>query len=477
MKKCFVGLSLLFSLQSFAQSTITWLAPVPVAAASYGHMHPRIVLNGSNDPVILWGSSAAGGSNMLSVWNGSGFTTPVTLNPSTLPVFTASWGGSDMAAKGDTVYVVMKNLPEETGKVYITRSFDGGKSWSSPVGLPASDTSRLPAITTNDAGQPMVSYMRFGSAGHQWVAARSTNYGGTFSPAVLASNVDGEVCDCCPGSLVRSGNTVVSLYRNAKANVRTIWARISKDGGATFSDSLEVDNTNWQVMSCPSSGPDAILVDGELYTVFRSSVLGTRIYLSKASLSSPQLHSVDQYGSTFSGFSQQDYPRIAHAGHNAAMVWKQVVNNKSKLCFTFADHIMHGFPANYDTLATTGTNNADIAMSPGVIHVVWEDALTGSVMYRKGLYAPVSVKDVPVMSRSIDVYPNPAGSYFTISSAHITDVKTCLLIDNMGKSFLLHAKKADNGYSFPLMGVPKGLYTVQLTNAVGNVYQAKLSVN
>ena len=252
----------LLSFSSFAQ-TITWSAPISVAPSSNSNMHPRIALDGSKDPVVVWGNTAMGGRAMFARWTGTMFAAPVALNPMTIPVMTASFAGPDIASKGDTMYAVMKNTPEDTGKIYVVRSFDGGQNWSTPMALATGmDTNRFPTITTDATGNPTVGYMEFdlGFSGARYVSAKSTNYGTSFTPAVMASNMLGDVCDCCPASLVRSGNTVIMLYRNNLANIRTIWARISTDGGNIFSDSLEVDNTNWMIMSCPSSGPDGVII-------------------------------------------------------------------------------------------------------------------------------------------------------------------------------------------------------------------------
>ena len=211
MKKHLLILLLsLLSFYGFSQS-ITWSAPVSVAASSNDNMHPRIALDGSNDPVVVWGSDAMGGRAMFARWNGTAFASPVALNPMSLPVFTDSWAGPDIAAHGDTIYAVMKNQPEDTGRVYLVRSFDGGQNWSAPIAVTViTDTSRFPTITTNVSGNPIVGYMQFGAnfTEPRYVVSKSNNFGNTFNPPLKASTGSGEVCDCCPSSLVCTGNTV-----------------------------------------------------------------------------------------------------------------------------------------------------------------------------------------------------------------------------------------------------------------------------
>jgi hypothetical protein len=76
MKKIFTLLAA-FIITGASNAQVTWNMGMNVAASGFGNMHPRIVTNGTGDPLILWN----GNSNaMFSRWNGSAFTTPVALN-------------------------------------------------------------------------------------------------------------------------------------------------------------------------------------------------------------------------------------------------------------------------------------------------------------------------------------------------------------------------------------------------------------
>ena len=107
----FIGL---LALESFAQ--ITWDETISIASPSQGKNHPRIVTDGSGNPLVLWNHNA---NAMFSRWNGCAFEAPVILNPAHGTVAGASWMGPDIATHGDTVYVVYKEIPEHTGHVVI----------------------------------------------------------------------------------------------------------------------------------------------------------------------------------------------------------------------------------------------------------------------------------------------------------------------------------------------------------------------
>ena len=187
-----------------------------------------------------------------------------------ISIFADSWAGPDLASKGDTVYAIFKAKSEDTAGIYIVRSFNGGATFSMPArvdNIPGY-SSRFPTITTDAAGQPVVGFMKFntGFTSARWVVIRSTDFGAGFSADALASSYNGEpVCDCCPGTVVSTGNNVALLYRNNWSDKRTSWAGISMNGGAMFPSGMEVDKTNWTISACPSSGPDGV-ISATIYT-------------------------------------------------------------------------------------------------------------------------------------------------------------------------------------------------------------------
>ena len=133
-----------------------------------------------------------------------------------------------------------------------------------------------------------MAFMKFdpGFSKARYVVARSTDFGNSFLPDVPASRYSGgDVCDCCPASLITSGNTAAMLYRDNLNNLRSMWAGVSTDNCQTFPTGMSTDHTNWMINACPSSGPDGIIIGDSLYSVFMSGVTGdARCYLNAASL-------------------------------------------------------------------------------------------------------------------------------------------------------------------------------------------------
>lgn len=429
MKKIIILFLITFLFHVSVQSQITWLgAGSNLNTSSTGNNRPRVVMDAAGNPLVLWGHS---GNARFSRWNGTSFTAPVMLNPMTMTIAEAYWMGPDIAAHGDTVYVVFKQTPEAdtANHIYLVRSFDGGVNFSAPFRVDAvTDTvTRFPTVAADESGNPVVSYMKFDMSfmEAQWVVVRSTDYGSTFSPSVLASgwsSATSTVCDCCPGSIVSSGNIVAMSYRDNNSNIRDIWTGVSTDGGSTFPQGAGIDQGNWMIGSCPSSGPDAVIFGDTLYSTYMSAAMSaTWVWFSKTPLSPLSSSFGQPITDAFPGMTSQNFPRIDRYGNAMALVWKQYVSGSDQLAILFTDDIGNGFPAVHDTVDLVGVMTTDVALSNGNICVVWEDEGSGTVKFRRGTFTPVITStNETEAEESFEIYPNPVKDRFTIYDVRYT---------------------------------------------------------
>ncbi len=482
MKQLFTSLLILISSFQAISQTITWGTPVTVYSVAGSNLHPRVAINRTGDPYILWGETDT--RAYFSKWNGTGFTVPV-IPSGALTVFAQSWAGPAMAAFGDTVYVSMQVTPEcvSTAYPYLAHSYNGGTTFSMPVKMDNIDTnnSRFPIVTTTANGNPLVAFMKFNASCNNahYVVARSSDYGATFSTDVLASGTTGTVCNCCPATILSSGgSTAIMLYRNDLSNIRDMYAGISTDGGMTFPNTMPVDTTNWFISSCPASGPGGFAIGDTIYTVFMSSESGTSlVYFSRSSVSAVSTSGNGITG-MFGGLLSQNYPRIANAGNAATVVWLQNTSTGKSIVYSYTNNISSGF-SGYTTVAGatgSGIMNADVAMSPGAIHIVWEDDNTGKIMYVKGTYTlPTSVNAV-AGKEVIEVYPNPATNEFTVSLSRMNNINNCYLTDNSGRTIELKPTIKNGKAIFSLIGIAKGGYYFILNDDAGKSYYSKLVV-
>ena len=412
---------LLTAIAGLASAQITWNMGMNVAPASSGNNHPRIVTDASGNPLIVWNHSMQA---MFSRWSGTAFTTPVMVNPGSQMVAGADWMGPDIAAKGDTVYIVYKLMPEAdtASHIFIVRSFDGGMNWSMPyqVDQIADSISRFPTVAIDDNGHPIVAFMKFDASfsDSRWVVSRSNDYGNTFGPDTKASGWSGGlICDCCPGALVHSGNRVLMVYRDNLSNLRDHWAGISLDNGNSFTSGMPIDQSNWMIASCPGSGPDAVIAGDSLYTAYMSSAPGSaRAYFSAASVSDMTGTIGAQITGPLAGLTTQNYPRIATDGTAMVIGWRHVLSGVDQFGLIFTNDISVGFPAGFDTVDLSNVINVDVALADGTVYTVWEDDNSGTVKFRSGTYnSTVAVSESD--RQGIRIFPNPLTSEFIIESS------------------------------------------------------------
>jgi hypothetical protein len=462
-------------------SQISWGTPVAVYSVDANHNnHPRIALNRAGDPYIIFGQTDT--RVYFTKWNGTAFTTPSVASGS-LTVFSQSWAGPDIAAYGDTVYVSMKVTPEGTSSNYgyLAHSYDGGSTFSMPVRIDniGANLSRFPIVTTTSNGNPLVAFMKFipSMRNAQYAVARSTDYGMSFTAEAIASGTTDSVCDCCPASVISSGSNAIMLYRknvNGVSDIRDIWTGISNDGGMTFTSHMDVDNNNWIKTSCPASGPDGFVLGDTIYSVFMSRDT-SMVYFSKSSISG-MVSSTTPLTGYFAGLNKQDYPRIANSSAAAMALWVQTMGASKSIVYSFTNRIASGF-SGYTALAGasgSGIMDADVAMAPGAIHIVWEDDNTGKVMYVKGTYT-VMPSDIPAVTRElIEVYPNPAGNNFTVSLDNISKISYSYLVDITGRHIELVPSVKNGKAVFSVNSIAKGNYYFVLSDDAGKQYYSKV---
>ena len=464
-----------------AQTDILWSDPIMISSESTGYDHPRISLNGDENAVVLWGNE---GDMYFSRQEGISFTTPLMLNSPETSISTFSWAGPDIASKGDTIYIVFKEEPEDMARIYCITSYDGGITFDTLEivdGMIGDHYSRFPSVTVDEAGNPIIAFMKLDTffLDPKYVVVTSDDLGNSFNMDVTASNFSGgEVCDCCPVGITSNENYVSTLYRDNLDNLRNSWAGISIDGGNSFTSGIQIDQTDWTVFACPASGPDGVIIDDNLYSVFMSAGEGdTRVYFSTSSLIDMTDEPDIRVSAEIEGLSIQNYPRIANKGNAVAIVWKQIANGNSIIPISFTNDITNGLPTDYDTIASLefyGLENADVAVSSNKVHVVWQDNYNNAVMYREGTYVEPVLLEEAIIQYEINVFPNPAESAFNISSE--IGLKTISLYNaqqHVVKKLNLNGDKIVN---VPINKLTPGLFLIEIMDVNSVIHTEKIII-
>lgn len=418
---------------SVAQTSIEWSTPVDCNASDGGALRPRIALNGAGNPVVLWGVSEPN-SNRVAVGNGTSFSAPVEVTSLGSEPAVAYWMGSSIAAVGNTVWIVMKAMLEETEPMYVRRSNDGGFTWGDTIRVDPYDglVSRFPSIDVVDPDAPVVQYMQFdhGFAGARQVVTRMVN-GAFLDPVqVSAPFATGDVCDCCPNQIVMDNDRAVALYRNAGSDQRVMWGAVSMDGGASFPTGALVDTTAWDLSICPSSGPDGYIAGDSIRYVWMSGANnGWKTYIGSARVDDLALGTQRFVYPGQSEGNQQNFPRIAGGGDTLGVVWENYgLSGGVDIFFSWSVTGLHGLsvPEMVNTSVNGTQRSPDIAYRNGAFHIVWDETAMDHVRYRKAmLINTTSIAEVA--PSDVQLSPNPVNSILMISGSGHFDAEIVTL--------------------------------------------------
>lgn len=448
-----------FSIQASAQ-TITWDSPVTVAMGSmYNNIYPRLTLTDNDTPLVSWMND---NNNKIYTarWNGASFNIPSTINPTGVMPFIANWAGSEIASSGDTVFVTFSTDFSQTSKVYTVRSVDGGITFQDTVrvDLIGTDVPRFPTIAVGNGGNPVVAFMRldsgFGNA--EYAVARSMNGGSSYMPSITPSlGAVGTVCDCCPATIIANGNQHVVTYRNNDNNIRNMWASYSTDGSASYPVSSEIDETDWMIMSCPSSGPSNIISGDSLISTWMSD---GKVYVGTTNLTTQQ--NGMQFQLFPMGMGTQNYPIIAGSGDTLGVVWQGSDAGTPRVFFTSSVSGASGLGVVIDTLTATFSGNQtrpDLEYSNGKFHVVYSD--DNDVKYFSGMVGQ-SVGLSEANTFNPVVYPNPSNAVWTIS--HINETVELQLFDELGIAHSGIFKRTYNTIEIDNSLLSQGVYFLEM---------------
>lgn len=476
MREIFALLLLLMYTSGFAQNKVIWYDPITVADKTYGNLHPRIALDKNYKPIVLWGDP--NGNAYMSKMTPKGFAEPVQINEPGQHVFTESWAGPEMTNHGDTVYVVYKHLPEERSHIFLKHSYDGGATFSIETMVDDSDgfISRFPTVAIDPYGNPLVAYMRLnaGFKDPRYVVVKSKDLGETFTSDAVVNNFSGGlVSDCCPATVVESGNATVIVYRDNLSDVRNVWAGISTNMGNSFRKGLQLDTTNWSTKACPAHPPHGIIISDTLYSVYSSGAGDSMlVYLSKASLHGLAAITYPLTGN-FVGLTSQNFPRIANSGNAAAIVWEQSRGVNNEICMLFTNEITNGFPALHDVMKVGSPANADVALADGHVHVVWQDDSSGNIYYRTGSYQQTVANKLLAENTTVYLQPTKSGKYFTVT---LPDIVSCMMVDMQGKELEMDMKCKKGSCKVFTEELDPGLYVVKMICKDEKIYTYKYEV-
>ena len=319
----------LLPLFSFAQCLSPSSTYILSSGSAEGYERPRVVITANNSPLVIWSKPSTPKSIKARKWNGTDFDSTFDLvNADLMPT---GFIGPEIAAKGDTVYLIFESFLHNNHVIYLKRSFDGGLTFSDTIRV--SDNSNthkfaMPNISVSEDGNPVVSYMECLPNWTDWkqMVKTSFDFGMSFSLAAdVSALAPGEPCDCCQSTLVTNGGNVYLLFRNDDVNVRNSYIAKSTDKGLTFTATQDLDDINWVLNACPTSSAVGAVLGDSIMVVRRNGGSGiNELYKSNVNKDDLQKSYFTQLESAGSPF--QDKVEIATDLNYFVSVWEESRN-------------------------------------------------------------------------------------------------------------------------------------------------------
>jgi len=317
---------LLLPIFSFAQCLSPSATYILSSGSDEGYERPRVVITANNSPFVIWSKPSTPKAIKARKWNGTDFDSAFDLvNADLMPT---GFIGPEIAAKGDTVYLIFESLLHNNHVIYLKRSFDGGFTFSDTIKV--SDNSNthkfaMPNISVREDGNPVISYMESTNSWTDWkqMVKTSFDFGMSFSLAAdVSALAPGEPCDCCQSTLVTNGDNVYLLFRNDDVNVRNSYIAKSTDDGLTFTSTQDLDDINWVINACPTSSAVGAVLGDSIMVVRRNGGSGiNELYKSNVNKDDLQKSYFTQLESAGSPF--QDKVEIATDLNYFVSVWEE----------------------------------------------------------------------------------------------------------------------------------------------------------
>jgi len=366
-----------------------------ISSGADGYGRPRIALT-NDQPIIIWRKDSSPKTIRASKWDGTSFTTAYDITAA--GVLPSSWDGPEIAAKGDTVYLVFASTATTQESIMLIRSFDGGNTFSDTIRVSENNPAhkyRMGNIKIDKDGHPIVSYMQYllNFTEPKQMVNRSINYGDSFIGSIEGSfSAPGEPCDCCKSSLILDNNDIYLLFRNNINNERNSYISKSTDGGQTFNLVADLDDYDWNVNGCPATGPLGVVNGDSLLIVRRSGASGNDEIVYSNSNKLDLNYSYNRNIDPIAG-KIQDYPDLTINGDTIFIAWQDNRNNIPDCFFSYSTNGTENLSLGNiftDSLVFGAKLNPDLIFKNKNIHLVYNDNGSNSIKYVRGSFDNIS---------------------------------------------------------------------------------------
>ena len=275
--------------------------------------------------------------------------------------------GPRMVISGDSVYLVWEEFTDSNLEIFFASSTDGGTTFSESVNLSNTldGSSNGPKIAAADDNVYVVWQDTFPA--NDIFFAASTDGGATFSEPINVSNSSASASP----QLAASGDNVYLAWEDSALGNPDIFFAASTDGGATFSESINVSNTT---DGFSSTAQLAVSENGIINLAWVDAEISTDIFLASSTDGGTTFSEPINVSNTEGG--APSLSGIAATGDSVYVVWQDVIPgieiflaSSTDGGTTFSDPVNVSVNEGISVSPVLSVHQAD----PSSIYVAWVD--------------------------------------------------------------------------------------------------------
>ncbi|MGZ8919867.1 MAG: sialidase family protein [Limisphaerales bacterium] len=165
--------------------------------------------------------------------------------------------GPRIATTGKSVTVTA--ISHANGNLHSWFSQDSGRSWSQAMVINSTTNSAregMHALATDGTSKLFSVWLDLRNGKTELWGSVSQDRGATWGSNVrIYQSPSGTICECChPSAVFDSSGKIVAMWRNALAGNRDLYQSESSDSGKTFSQAQKIGTGTWPLAACPMDG-------------------------------------------------------------------------------------------------------------------------------------------------------------------------------------------------------------------------------
>ncbi|MFQ5941800.1 MAG: sialidase family protein, partial [Nitrososphaerales archaeon] len=378
----------------------------------------------------------------------------------------------EIAVSDSNVYVVWQDCPVGQNprscawEVFFARSTDNGASFSDPINVSKTAGSSNYAEIAVSGSNVYVMWREKEGSGSEIFFARSTDNGASFLDPINVSKTTALATE-----MAASGSNVYVVWNEQieSNNIEVFFAR-STDNGASFGDAINVGNTS-------SPGELNIAISGSnVYVIWTHCPVGenpifcpSEIFLARSTDGGASFSDPINVSNT-AGTS--DYAEIAVSGSNVYVMWWQVALARANIFFARStdNGASFGDPISVSETTEVGTS-PEMAVSGSNVYLVWNQQNRKS-MFSRSTDEGASFSDPITVSNTdrTSTWELIAASGSNVFVAGLQNIEPGFRVAEVEIFF---ARSTDNGASFSdliIVSNTAGAFAPLITASGSNVY-------